>query len=64
LKHALKYPFASYTVTSHQNSHGVSYQTAKNDLDSLFAKKLLARGKDGKAFVYSPVRELVSLLEN
>ena len=64
LKHALKHPFGRYTVTSHQNSHGVSYQTAKNDLDSLFAKKLLARGKDGKAFVYSPVRELVSLLEN
>lgn len=63
LKHALKHPFTGYTVVSHQTSHGVSYQTAKNDLESLVGKTLLTRGKQGKAFIYSPARNLATLLE-
>ncbi len=62
LKHALKHPFAAYTVVSHQNSHGVSNQTAKNDLSSLESKGLLQRGKSGKAFVYSPSPDLAAKL--
>lgn len=62
LKHAVKHPFGKYTVTSHQTSHGVSYQTAKTDLDKLHAEKLLMRGKEGKAFVYSPAEDLTGLL--
>jgi len=58
LKHALKHPFASYTVVGHQNSHGTSNQTAKNDLTDLEQQRLLLRGKSGKAFVYSPVADL------
>lgn len=63
LKHALKHPYAGYTVVSHQTSHGVSYQTAKNDLESLVGKTLLTRGKQGNAFIYSPTRNLAALLE-
>jgi Fic family protein len=62
LKHALKHPFASYTVVGHQNSHGISNQTAKNDLTGLEARKLLERGKVGKAFVYSPAADLAGKL--
>lgn len=58
LKHALKHPFAAYTVVAHQNSHGVSNQTAKNDLSALESKGFLQRGKSGKAFVYSPASDL------
>jgi len=58
LKHALKHPFAHYTVVGHQTSHGTSNQTAKNDITALEAKGLLTRGKIGKAFVYSPAVEL------
>lgn len=63
LKHALKHPFSGYTVVSHQNSHGVSYQTSKNDLESLVGKALLTRGKQGNAFVYTPAQNLTALLE-
>jgi Fic family protein len=58
IKHALKHPFASYTVVGHQTSHGTSNQTAKNDLTDLEQRGLLLRGKVGKAFVYSPVTDL------
>lgn len=58
LKHALKHPFAAYTVTSHKNSHGVSYQTAMNDLTHLENQALLQKRKVGKAFVFSPSVDL------
>jgi len=62
LKHALKHPFAAYTVVGHQTSHGTSNQTAKNDITALEAKGLLTRGKIGKAFVYSPAPDLAAKL--
>lgn len=62
LKHALKHPFAAYTVVSHQSSHDISNQTSKNDLSALEAKGLLTRGKVGKAFVYSPAPDLTEKL--
>jgi Fic family protein len=62
LRHALKHPFASYTVVGHQTSHGTSNQTAKNDLTFLELRGLLLRGKVGKAFVYSPVADLAGKL--
>ncbi|MBC8128608.1 MAG: hypothetical protein H8M99_15830 [Gloeobacteraceae cyanobacterium ES-bin-144] len=62
LKHALKYSFAAHTVVGHQNSHGISNQTAKNDLTALVDKALLHRGKSGKAFVYSPAPNLAEKL--
>jgi Fic family protein len=62
LKHALKHPFAAYTVVGHQTSHGTSNQTAKNDIAALELKGLLQRGKVGKAFVYSPVPDLAGKL--
>ena len=58
LKHALKHPFSAYTVTSHKNSHGVSYQTAMNDLTHLENQGLLQKRKVGKAFVFSPAVDL------
>jgi len=62
LKHALKHPFAAYTVAGHQNSHGTSNQTAKNDITALEARGLLTRGKAGKAFVYSPAADIAEKL--
>jgi Fic family protein len=62
LKHALKHPFSAYTVVGHQNSHGTSNQTAKNDLVTLEGKSLLVRSKVRKAFVYRPAPDFAELL--
>ena len=62
LKNALKHPFAAYTVVGHQGFHGVSYQTAMNDLAHLESRSLLGKKKSGKAFVFSPAASLANLL--
>jgi Fic family protein len=41
LSHALREPTTVYTVRSHQNSHNVSYNTARSDLRALVGKGFL-----------------------
>ena len=62
LNQALKHPFSAYTVTSHQTSHAISNQKAKNDLAALKSKGLLLRGKVGKAFIRRPASDLAGIL--
>ncbi|MEQ1667724.1 MAG: Fic family protein [Sulfuriferula sp.] len=49
---ALKGHADSYTIASHQRSHGISYATARQDLMDLVALGLLQELKKGKAFQY------------
>ncbi len=62
LKHALKFPYAGYTVAGHQESHGVSYQTANNDLAYLHHRGHLDRSKVGKASISRPAAGLAEKL--
>ena len=41
LRHALRQSGFRYSVLSHQNTHGVSHQTARSDLQKLAARGLL-----------------------
>jgi Fic family protein len=52
LRHALRHSGFRYTVLSHQNSHGVSHQTARSDLQKLAERGLLIAGKDGRREVF------------
>jgi Fic family protein len=52
LRHALRHAGFRYTVLSHQNSHGVSHQTARSDLQKLAARGLLIAGKDGRREIF------------
>jgi len=58
LAHALKRPDAVYTFQTHQNSHGVVYETARKDLLDLEALGLLERGQVGREFRFFPARDL------
>ena len=62
--HALRKPDARYTLESHRRSHGVSFETARGDLASLAAQRLLVRGKAGRQFVYSPPPDLRARIED
>ncbi|QNI88499.1 Fic family protein [Synechococcus sp. ROS8604] len=62
LRHALRHPGYRYTVLSHQNSHGVSHQTARSDLQSLSARGLLIAGKDGRREIFRVPEDLTTRL--
>lgn len=63
INHALKKPEARYTVDSHRRSHGISYETARSDLVKLTDQTLLDQRKFGRAFVFTPSKDLRSRLE-
>lgn len=58
LSHALRNTGATYTMRTHGLSHRVVYETARSDLLELQRSGLLTMSKQGKAFVFSPVRDL------
>lgn len=58
LAHALRHPDERYTIQAHQRSHGVVYQTARQDLLSLSTKGFFVQRRIGNAFVFDPVTDL------
>ncbi|MFA5057746.1 MAG: hypothetical protein WC485_06500, partial [Opitutaceae bacterium] len=50
--HALHNPEARYVIAGHQRSHGVTHQTARDDLFDLARRGLLAVGKEGRIYVF------------
>lgn len=64
LESATKNPANFYTVRSHIKSHGISHQTARNDLQDLERRKILLRQKAGKEFTWTPASNMLELLES
>lgn len=62
LEHAIKNPATAYTAYSHSGSHGVSPQSARNDLSDLESRGLLVRSKAGRRTAWSPVPHLAERL--
>lgn len=62
LDHALRNPGFAYSAASHASSHGVTEQTARNDLSSLEARGYLRRGKQGRQFTWTAATGLSRLL--
>jgi len=53
IRHAIKHPRFIYKINEHQNSHGISYETARSDLLQLSDKlKLLKKLKSGRSIVF------------
>lgn len=53
---------ARLTISDHEGQHGVSYLTARADLESLAAASLLRKTKAGRTSIYLPARDLVARL--
>ncbi len=54
LAHLVKWPDTAYTIEGHRRSHGVSYHTARKDLDELGAVDLLEkRAPRGRKLIYT-----------
>jgi Fic family protein len=66
LEHALRYPDYHYFMEGHRAAHGISYQTARNDVQALekagLLRQIKARGAGGRRYyVASP--KLIAELE-
>lgn len=62
LSHALRHPGHGYTVKSHQQSHRITTQTARTDLQKLASLGLLQQRKRGRAFVFVAWTDLIERL--
>lgn len=60
--HALRTPGATYTFKGHARSHGVAYQSARNDLLDLEERGLLQKRRPGRTYHFHPVEDLASML--
>lgn len=63
LGYALRNPEESFTFRTHAESHGVTHETARNDLLPLVEKGLLLRSKMRGRHFFSPSSDLPRLLE-
>jgi Fic family protein len=62
LANALEKPGETYTIETHLNVHGVTYQTSRTDLLSLKDMGLLKMRKEGKKFIFTPVEDIAEKL--
>jgi Fic family protein len=63
LQSAMRNPSNYYTAESHMNYHGISKQTARNDLYALENRQLLQRTKIGREFAWVPMPDMLKALE-
>lgn len=64
LQNALKNPGQTYTVKSHQNSHRVARQTARNDLTELAGEYgLLVDGIQGRTAIFTAPADLLERIQ-
>jgi Fic family protein len=61
--HALCNPDSHYLIAGHQRSHGVTHQTARDDLFDLERRELLMVGKEGRSYVFSVPSDLLRRLQ-
>lgn len=58
LTHALREPHARYIIEGHRRSHGVAFQTARDDLFGLVERGLLSAQKEGRTNVFRATSDL------
>lgn len=59
---AIRTPDAVYTFQTHAASHGVTHETARNDLQPLVHMGFLEQRRQGRRFVFTPPANLPELL--
>lgn len=62
LGNAVRHPDEIYTFRSHGLSHGVTHETARNDLLPLVEMDLLERRRAGQRYEFRPARDLTERL--
>jgi Fic family protein len=63
LGNAIRSPDASYTFQTHAASHGVTHETARNDLLPLVDMGFLEQRRQGRRYAFAPPTDLPELLK-
>jgi Fic family protein len=63
LGYAMRMPDETFTFRSHAQSHGVTHETARNDLAPLVARGLLNRRRVGGKYFFDAPANLPDLLK-
>ncbi len=53
MAHTLRHPGVTYVIAGHQRSHGVTHQTARDDLFGLVRRSLLTVSREGRTYRFS-----------
>jgi len=64
IEHALRKPDTRYLIAGHQRSHGVTHQTARDDLFDLTQRELLVAGKEGRRYLFRAPQDLPRRLQS
>ena len=64
IAHALRHSGARYVIAGHQRSHGVTHQTARDDLFDLERRELLIVGKEGRTYFFQAAADLRRTLQS
>lgn len=64
LAEALRNPDASYTFQAHAANHGVTHETARNDLLPLVEKGLLSQRRQGRRYTFAVPQDLAKRLKS
>ncbi|KXU38104.1 hypothetical protein AXK11_01315 [Cephaloticoccus primus] len=62
LAHALREPGAAYEIYAHARSHGVTHQTARDDLFELVERGFLEASRSSRRYQFRPTKSLQSRL--
>ena len=62
--HAFHHPETRYRIVHHQHSHGVTHQTARDDLFDLARRELLTIDKEGRIYVFRAPADLSQRLQS
>jgi len=64
VEHALRNPGTTYQIRCHQYCHGVTHQTARDDLFGLADRGLMKIGKDGREYRFTAVDDIKPQLQS
>jgi Fic family protein len=64
IAHALRKADTRYVIAGHQRSHGVTHQTARDDLFDLIRRELLVVGKEGRRYIFHVPADLLRRLQS
>lgn len=62
VERALRHPEETWTIKQYQAKHHVAYETARLDLQDLYARGLVTRERDGRAWEFHPSADLADRL--